>query len=94
VTAWLNRHPRFHPHFTPASASWLNLVERFFWDLSQDVVLPGSFASVDQLTRAIWNYPAERNLRPARYEWKADGKVILAKIERARAALASPSLIK
>jgi len=94
VTAWLNRHPRFHLHFTPTSASWLNLVERFFRDLSQDVVLPGSFASVDQLTQAIWNYLAERNLRPARYEWKADGKVILAKIERARAALASPSLIK
>jgi transposase len=50
VTAWLNRHPRFHLHFTPTSASWLNLVERFFRDLSQDVVLPGSFASVDQLT--------------------------------------------
>jgi transposase len=94
VTAWLNRHPRFHPHFTPTSASWLNLVERFFRDLSQDVVLPGSFASVDQLTQAIWNYLAERNLRPTRYEWKADGKVILAKIQRARAALASQSLIK
>jgi transposase len=94
VTAWLNRHPRFHLHFTPTSASWLNLVERFFRDLSQDVVLPGSFASVDQLTQAIWNYLAERNLRPARYEWKADGKVILAKIQRARAALASQSIIK
>ena len=94
VTAWLNRHPRFHLHFTPTSASWLNLVERFFRDLSQDVMLPGSFASVDQLTQAIWNYLAERNLRPTRYEWKADGKVILAKIQRARAALASPSLIK
>jgi RNAse (barnase) inhibitor barstar len=72
----------------------LNLVERFFRDLSQDVMLPGSFASVDQLTQAIWNYLAERNLRPVRYEWKADGKVILTKIQRARAALASQSIIK
>jgi transposase len=94
VKAWLNRHPRFHLHFTPTSASWLNLVERFFRDLSQDVVLPGSFASVEQLTQAIWKYLAERNLRPTRYEWKADGKVILAKIQRARAALASHPLIK
>jgi transposase len=87
VKAWLKGHPRFHLHFTPTSASWLNLVERFFRDLSQDVVLPGSFASVDQLTKTIWDYLAERNLRPTRYEWKADGKVILEKIQRARAAL-------
>jgi transposase len=87
VKAWLKGHPRFHLHFTPTSASWLNLVERFFRDLSQDDVLPGSFASVDQLTKTIWDYLAERNLRPTRYEWKADGKVILEKIQRARAAL-------
>ncbi len=93
VKAWLKGHPRFHLHFTPTSASWLNLVERFFRDLSQEVVLPGSFASVEQLTKAIWDYLAERNLRPTRYEWKADGKVILEKIQRARAALArQPSI--
>jgi len=94
VKAWLNRHPRFHLHFTPASASWLNLVERFFRDLSQDVVLPGSFAGVGQLTKAIWDYLADRNLRPTRYEWKADGKIILEKIQRARAALAQQSIVK
>ena len=93
VHRWLLRHPRVQFHFTPTYASWLNLVERFFRDLSQDVVLPGSFASVGQLTRAIWEYLAERNLRPTRYEWKADGKVILEKIQRARAALArQPSI--
>jgi len=69
-------------------------VERFFRDLTQDVVLPGSFASVDQLTQAIWDYLTDRNLRPPRYEWKADGKVILEKIQRARAVLARQSQVK
>lgn len=88
VKAWLNRHPRFHLHFTPTSASWLNLVERFFRDVSQEVVLPGSFTSVDELDIAIWDYLAERNLKPTRYEWNADGKAILEKNQRARATLA------
>jgi hypothetical protein len=65
-----------------------NLVERFFRDLSQDVVLPGSFGSVDELVGAIWSYLEDRNLKPTRYEWKADGKAILAKIKKAREALA------
>lgn len=88
VLRWLARRPRFHLHFTPTSASWLNLVERFFRDLSQDVVLPGSFASVEELTDAIWAYLSERNLKPQRYEWRAEGKTILEKIGRAREALA------
>ena len=88
VLGWLGKRPRFHLHFTPTSASWLNLVERFFRDLSQDVVLPGSFASVPELVAAIWSYLEERNLRPQRYEWRADGKAILEKVHRARKALA------
>jgi transposase len=88
VKTWLARRPRFHLHFTPTSASWMNLVERFFRDLSQDVILPGSFESVEELTTAIYNYLAERNLKPTRYEWNADGKQILEKIRRARTALA------
>ncbi len=88
VLRWLSQRPRFRLHFTPTSASWLNLVERFFRDLSQDVVLPGSFASVGELTDAIWTYLAERNLQPQRYEWRAEGQVILEKIRRARKALA------
>lgn len=91
VLRWLAQRPRFHLHFTPTSASWLNLVERFFRDLSQDVVLPGSFASVGELTDAIWAYLTERNLKPQRYEWRAEGKAILEKIRRAREALARPS---
>lgn len=88
VLRWLAQRPRFHLHFTPTSASWLNLVERFFRDLSQDVVLPGSFSSVLDLVTAIWKYLEERNLKPTRYEWRAEGKVILEKIHRARLALA------
>ena len=88
VRRWLAKRPRFKLHFTPTSASWLNLVERFFRDLSQDVVLPGSFASVQELVRAIWAYLAERNLKPQRYQWRAEGKAILEKICRAREALA------
>ena len=88
VLRWLGQRPRFHLHFTPTSASWLNRVERFFRDLSQDVVLPGSFASVGELVDCIWAYLAERNLKPQRYEWRAEGKVILAKIRRARTVLA------
>jgi len=88
VKRWLAAHPRFHLHFTPTSASWLNLVERFFRDLSQDVILPGSFGSTNELVDAIWGYLAERNLKPQRYQWRADGTVILEKIRRAREALA------
>jgi transposase len=87
VKRWLKRHPRFHLHFTPTSSSWLNLVERFFRDLSQDVVLPGSFGSVQQLKDAIFSYLDERNLSPKRYVWKAKGEEILAKIKRARERL-------
>lgn len=88
VIRWLAKRPRFKLHFTPTSASWLNLVERFFRDLSQDVILPGSFTSVPELTTAIWSYLEERNLKPTRYEWRADGKAILEKVHRARQALA------
>ena len=95
VLAWIARHPRFHLHFTPTSSSWLNLVERFFRDLSQDVVLPGSFTSVKELSAAISDYLAERNLHPARYVWRASGQSILEKIHRAREALArSPDISK
>ena len=91
VLSWLAKRPRFKLHFTPTSASWLNLVERFFRDLSQDVVLPGSFASVPELVEAIWSYLKERNLKPKRYEWRACGKTILEKLGRARKILARQS---
>lgn len=93
VLGWLAKRPRFKLHFTPTSASWLNLVERFFRDLSQDVVLPGSFTSVPDLVAAIWSYLEERNLKPKRYEWKAEGQAILEKLRRARQALARQSTV-
>lgn len=86
VKKWMSRHPRFHQHFTPTSSSWLNLVERFFRDLTEDVVREGSFESVRQLVQAMEAYLAERNLAPKRYVWRKKGEEILAKIARARAA--------
>jgi transposase len=87
VRAWLDKHPRFKMHFTPTSSSWLNLVERFFADLTGDVIRAGSFASVNELVRDIETYLAERNANPKPYKWKAEGAEILSKITRARAAL-------
>jgi transcriptional regulator with XRE-family HTH domain/transposase len=74
-------------HFTPTASSWLNLVERFFRELTAEVVREGSFASVRQLISAIETYLAQHNLAPKRYVWNAKGEDILAKILRARAAL-------
>ena len=88
VMRWLAAHPRFHRQFTPTSTSWLNLVERFFRNLSQDVILLGSFGSTHELVDAIWGDLAERNLKPQRYQWRADGTAILEIIRRAREALA------
>ncbi len=87
VRAWLGKHQRFHMHFTPTSSSWLNLVERFFADLTADCVRDGSFGSVKELTDAITAYLTERNEHPKPYRWKAKGEEILAKIHRARQAL-------
>ena len=93
VKSWLERHPRFHVHFTPTGSSWMNLVERFFRDLSEDCILPGSFSSVKQLAKEITDYMVQWNLNPRRYEWKADGKLILEKIARAREALARELIV-
>jgi transposase len=86
VRVWLGQHPRFHRHFTPTSSSWLNLVERFFRDLT-DSITAGSFASVKELANIILAYLAERNQHPKRYVWKAKGEEILRKIQRARDAM-------
>ena len=87
VRAWLARHPRFHLHFTPPASSWLNLVERFFADLTADVVREGSFESVPALVRAIEGYLAERHLAPKPYRWRAKGADSLAKLQRAPKSL-------
>lgn len=74
-------------HFTPTSASWLNLVERFFGELTQEVIREGSFASVRELVEDIESYLVERNLNPKPYKWKAKGEEILRKIHRAKKVL-------
>ena len=94
VKAWLAKHPRFHLHFVPTGSSWLNLVERFFRDLSQQAILPGSFGSVPELVEAIRKYRDRHNLAPKRYVWRADGAAVLAKSQRAwEAALRTPEAI-
>jgi transposase/DNA-binding XRE family transcriptional regulator len=87
VKRWLAKHPRFHMHFTPTSSSWLNLVERFFRDLT-DFITAQSFASVGKLSDAIIAFLAERNKNAKRYVWHAKGEDILRKIEAARQAMA------
>jgi hypothetical protein len=89
VVQWLERNPRFHVHFTPTGSSWLNLVERFFRDLTCDVVREGSFGKVRELVAAIETYLAERNLNPKPYKWQAKGEEILRKINAAKTALQS-----
>jgi len=85
VTAWLSKskHPRFHMHFTPTSSSWLNLVERFFRDLT-DFITEKSFASLGELSEAIIGFLAERNASARRYMWRAKGEDILRKIAAAQ----------
>src|SRR5438445_175191 len=90
VQRWLRRHPRFHFHFTPTSSSWLNLVERWFRDLSQKQIRRGSFDSVDALLAAIEQYVATYNANPTRFTWTKDADMILAKIDRCKAALGTP----
>jgi transposase len=86
VKRWLAKHPRFHMHFTPTSSSWLNLVERFFRDLT-DFITAQSFASVGKLSDAIIAFLAERNKNAKRYVWHAKGEDMLRKIKAARQAM-------
>lgn len=87
VMRWLARHPRFHMHFTPTSSSWLNLVERWFRDLTQKRIRRGTFRSVRELQQAIVDYVEHHNDRAQAYLWKALPDDILAKVARARAVL-------
>jgi transposase len=87
VKDWLMNHPRFHIHFTPTGSSWMNMVERFFADITEDVIREGSFQNLKELESAINDYMAARNRKPKRYVWKAEGQKILEKINRARRKL-------
>jgi transposase len=89
VKAWLAAHPRFHLHFTPTSASWLNLVERFFAEITRKRIRRGVFKSVTDLEVAIHSYLAEHNDHPKPFVWTAKAVDILDKVNRGKQALES-----
>jgi len=89
VKAWLKRHPRFHMHFTPTSASWLNQVERFFGLITEDRIRRGIFRSVAELEAAIQDYLDQHNADPTPFVWTASAVSILEKVRRGRQALES-----
>lgn len=87
VKSWLKRHKRFHLHFTPTSSSWLNLVERWFREITDKRIRRGVFRSVGQLIEAIRAYIDEHNGDPKPFVWTAKAEDIIEKVRRARAVL-------
>lgn len=84
VQSWLKRHRRFHIHFTPTSSSWLNLVERWFREITDNRIRRGTFRSVEQLIQAIMDYIQQHNQAPKPFVWTAKADEIIAKVRRAR----------
>ena len=80
VKAWLERHPRFHVHFIPTSASWLNLVERFFREITTKRIRRGVFRSVEELTHAIDAFLQDYNEHPKPFLWTKTADQILEKL--------------
>jgi transposase len=89
VQRWLKKHPRFHLHFTPTSASWLNMVERFFAEISRNRIRRGAFKSVAKLKGAIMEYLDKHNTDPKPFVWTKSASEILEKVARAKQALES-----
>jgi transposase len=87
VQRWLARHPRFHVYFTPTSASWLNMVERFFRDLTQNRLKRGVFRDLEELIMAVESYIDRHNEKPKPFIWTAAARDILEKVTRARRSL-------
>lgn len=87
VKNWLKRHPRFHMHFIPTSSSWLNLVERWFREITDKRIRRGVFRSVPELTDAIMAYIEAHNQDPQSFEWTAKAEDIIDKVRRAREVL-------
>lgn len=87
VQRWLERHPRFHMHFIPTSSSWLNIIERFFRELTTKRIRRGSFTSVEELQNAIRDYIDQHNRDPKPFIWTAEADKIIEKVGRARLAL-------
>lgn len=87
VSKWLDKHRRFHLHFTPTSSSWLNLVERWFRELTDKALRRGVFHSVPDLIASIQEYIDSHNDAPRPYVWTATAESILAKVARGRIAV-------
>lgn len=87
VQRWLKRHPRFHMHFTPTSASWLNMVERWFREITEKRIRRGSFDGVPGLIAAILDFLKHHNENPRIFKWTKDADTILAKVDRCKEAL-------
>jgi transposase len=87
VKTWLAKHPRFHLHFTPTSSSWLNLVERWFRELTQKAIRRGVFPSVGSLIEAIHAYLDAYNEDPKPFQWMATVDSIVEKVNRCKAIL-------
>jgi transposase len=86
VKQWIAKHPRFHLHFTPTSASWLNLVERWFAEITRKRIRRGSFSSVRDLIEAIRYYIIHNNTHPKPFHWTKRVDAILEKVGRCKAA--------
>jgi transposase len=89
VQQWLDKHPRFNMHFTPTSASWLNMIERFFRDITTERLRRGVFTSVTELISAIDEYIAHHNINPKPFIWTKSARDILQKVIRANRRLSS-----
>src|SRR5271156_4368206 len=89
VCAWLGRHQRFHFHFTPTSASWLNAVEGFFAKLTRRRLQRGVFKGIADLQTAINRFLRETNDNPKPFVWTADPDAIIGKVHRGKQVLAS-----
>lgn len=87
MKAWLSQHPRFRLHFTPTSASWLYLVERFFAEITAKRIRRGSDTSVGDLEAAIYDYLLQHNAGPKTFTWTKSAQNILARERRALDAL-------
>ncbi|MBI4651828.1 IS630 family transposase, partial [Candidatus Desantisbacteria bacterium] len=86
VQLWLKRHPRFHLHFTPTSSSWLNMVERWFREITDKRIRRGSFKNVKELIMVIEQYIKNHNLHPKVFVWSASVYKIMAKISKCKEA--------
>jgi transposase len=86
VQAWCAAHPRYHLHFTPTGSSWLNLVDRWFAEITRKRIRRGTFRSVAELEKAIYQYLRENNTHPRPFMWTATASSIMRKIKHCKEA--------